>query len=455
MPPGVHPLAAPRIPTAPFRTPPKPVFNPFRKKLPKFALGRLAPRLIPGLGGLLLAWDILDWLEAPDGSPEKEPGFDIPAGWTCSKTIPYTGAFNFGPAMRVIQVGSCDSMEASVGVGGQSIGSSVTGVNGFDQAKLDKIWYNRNNVTIYTGPRTSDTPGVRPQYQLMYMESGYVYANKPASLPSPKYRPAQAGFVLPRDLLPINIPALDPNSVPIGVPVPTPHPIPVPWLPGIKPNPDRVPSERSDNGPVPKPDPWAPRPEPVSPFPPEKPFPPNPRPDPGGRPKPPVDPYVPSVDIDTGAISNNPLITPRPGRHYKRPPGSNEREKKTTENPGAYYRILNGIVGFAGEAGDVVEAVYDALPKSETRWKGRDGKWRDRDYGPIEKAKRIFNNLDKLDVDKAIENIIANEAEDRLIGGLSKGAREGLARKGWGDPNRNPFGTPSRLSDLPPIPNLK
>ena len=404
----------------------------------------------------MLAWDIKDWLSPPSGTPEKEPGYLFPDGYSCS-----LGGGCPPPAVVLGQGFYWDSQNCPIPahlecLSGQpafrSGGANSEGV--VNEAALTAYWNRNGWVCIKTGPIHSKLTSNPANWRMQLNRIVSYYRPGLSGIPIPKYQPGQSRRVLPLDKLPINIPALDPNSQPIGVPVPTPNPIPVPMLPGIKPNPDRVPSERPDNGPEPKPDPWSP-PEPVSPFPPEKPFPPNPRPDPGENPKPPVDPYVPSVDIDTGAISNNPWITPRPGRHYKRPPGSNEREKKTKKNPGAFYRILNGIVGFAGEAGDLVGAVYDALPKSETRWKGRDGKWRDRDYGPIEKAQRIYNNLDKLDVDKAIENIIANEAEDRLIGGLASGARKNLARKGWGDPNRNPFGTPSQLPDLPPIPNLK
>lgn len=395
----------------------------------------------------MLAWDILDWLTPPDGGP-GEKKLVLPDGAYCHKQD--ASCSPGGSTIAVVWPGylACTLIDPCLGMQAYS-SNHIRMDDPLANDKFAEAWNDRNggSLGMYIGDLYPNFPA---RYAITEIVSWM--RTDPDSAPRIDTTP---GLFLPKDLLPINIPAIDPNSMPIGVPVPTPHPIPVPWLPGIKPNPDRVPSERPDNGPEPKPDPWAPPPEPVSPFPPEKPFPPNPRPDPGENPKPPVDPYVPSVDIDTGAISNNPWITPRPGRHYKRPPGSNEREKKTKKNPGAFYRILNGIVGFAGEAGDLVEAVYDALPKSETRWKGRDGKWRDRDYGPIEKAQRIYNNLDKLDVDKAIENIIANEAEDRLIGGLASGARKNLARKGWGDPNRNPFGTPSQLPDLPPIPNLK
>lgn len=439
MPPGVHPFAAPRIPTPPFRMPPKPVFNPFKPKLPKGALGRLAGRLVPGLGLVLLAWDIYDSMETLQGSPGRKAGWLLGGTASCSLTCPGSPSIALGAGLNWGPGGDCPISQPSNCVSGQAVKVMAD----MPQSQIDAIWNASPKPTKIIEGIVHFKWGASSK---MFNKTIHVYRPGMEPKSPPRYLPEAPPNFAPLDLLPMNIPGLDPNSMPIFVPVPTPHPIPVPLLPRLKPNPDRVPSERSDDGIVTKPDPWAPIP-PVNPFPPEPAFPPNPEPGTGVKPKPPVDPFVPSVDLDTGAIGSSPRVTPRPGRHYKRPPGSNEREKKKNLNRGAFYRILNGLVGFVGEAGDFVDAVYDALPPKVRRWKGRDGKWRDRDANPITKAERIFNNLDKLDVDKAIENIIANQLEDKLIGSLASGARKDLARKGWTS-DRNPFGTPSQMPGI-------
>ena len=68
MPPGVHPLAAPRIPTPPFRLPQTPSFNRYTNKLARYALKGVARRLSGPLGVMQDAYDIAQWYDGFSGT---------------------------------------------------------------------------------------------------------------------------------------------------------------------------------------------------------------------------------------------------------------------------------------------------------------------------------------------------------------------------------------------------
>lgn len=432
MPPGVHPLAAPRIPTPPFRLPQTPSFNRYTNKLARYALKGVARRLSGPLGIMQDAYDIAQWYDGYSGTKEQPKSIDF--GGSCAS---FSGncppVISLGTGMQRMVSASCVIPNYIKCLSGQPVHA--------DSAKVDDTWLTDRRFNMFIiGPITWKGGATEPYWRMtnqnivIYPQNGSA---RPRVIPGiPRTMPDTHNA--------LSTPAIDPLSLPIQKPMPAPKPIPVSFLPGIKPNPNRVPSERRDYGLEPKPNPW-PEPTPLNPY---WPFPVLPfypvNPEPW---LPPTEPSVPSIDFDTGFTNGKKLITPRPGRHYKRPPGRNERETKKTLNPSLFARLARMGISGATEGADFVGAVYEALPTNITRFKGRDGKWRDKDMGPINKAIRIFNNLDKLDVDQAVKNLIYNHLEDKLIGKLSAGARKDLERKGWTS-NRNPFGTPSTLPDI-------
>jgi hypothetical protein len=132
-------------------------------------------------------------------------------------------------------------------------------------------------------------------------------------------------------------------------------------------------------------------------------------------------------------------------------------ERKTIANIHAastVARVINGIT----EGGDVIDALYDALPDSITkpsfnsekqrRWYGanrskmteaeRKAFWRkNRDTLP-EKLEKVIDHYGEINIVDAIENIAKNQIEDRAIGGLSKAARK--SNEGWYGKFRRPVG---------------
>lgn len=174
---------------------------------------------------------------------------------------------------------------------------------------------------------------------------------------------------------------------------------------------------------MPYPYPFAPAPYPVNPpltRPSQEPgVSPQPQPQPQPRPAP------RPVPVPVGAIAPIPSINYRPGErpeagyHERRPPTDHEAEKKKRLKPGtsvAWLQFMNQAVGSYTEMDDTIAALYKGLPWHLRRWRGRDGVWRDRDIRSDTRAKRLFDLLGQLDVEKAIEEVIKQELTDAAFG---------------------------------------
>lgn len=116
-----------------------------------------------------------------------------------------------------------------------------------------------------------------------------------------------------------------------------------------------------------------------------------------------------------------PVVGGKP--HMRRRPKRGTKEKKV--KGAIYYAFL--IADAISEGAEVVDALFEALPKDvQKRWKcNRSVAFIDKagQYGIDNadcKAKAVFHNLHKIDGVDAIRNIIANQAEDKLIGALHK-----------------------------------
>lgn len=110
--------------------------------------------------------------------------------------------------------------------------------------------------------------------------------------------------------------------------------------------------------------------------------------------------------------------------HRRTKPKFRERQKKVRGPLFAFFAIADAI----SEAAEVVDALFEALPESvQKRWsKGRTArKFIDNagQYG-IDgadwKLQAVFHNFHLIDGAEAVKNIIANQAEDKLIGSLHK-----------------------------------
>lgn len=169
---------------------------------------------------------------------------------------------------------------------------------------------------------------------------------------------------------------------------------------------------------APKPSPeTAPAPEPV-PEPSPRPGKPRPRPEPGEPPiwRPGVDPLPPlwrppeippviggqpgKPDWTSPPIGGRPPLTPR------RPPGPNVKERKTRASKGL-MQVIKFIDDYT-EAQDLLNAFYDALP-DYLKHKGA---------SDIEKGKTLYQHWNDVDLDTALFNVVSNEIQDRVWGGL-------------------------------------
>jgi len=195
-------------------------------------------------------------------------------------------------------------------------------------------------------------------------------------------------------------PHWDPNTIPIAKPVPEPQPIPYPLVPKRPVIPDHSPNTPQRGPSV------APRtiPDPR--------FAVNPGPTFVWR-------YRP------GAGRNQPpVLVQRPGFTPTSPPPKRVIEKKfaLTINRSNVGYAVGRVFGVATEIIDFIDALYDALPKAVKP------KIRQKYVGWDTRAKLVWQHIDQMDWNKAFDNLVLNEGEDRLIGTLAKGGKK-LAQK--------------------------
>ncbi len=261
----------------------------------------------------------------------------------------------------------------------------------------------------------------------------YEYYWWPPKTPLPAPVPIRRPIYLP-PVIPTIPEWIDPNPIPIGKP--TPHPVPPPFpLPPQNPDwrpigdptpftppyaPDPGPSPQPRPLPWPGPIPWTPSPQPGPEINPETP--PVPQPNPEAEPKPrPWERPMWEIEFNpnpNGRPRARPRPRPRPVRHQLRPPRKGEKERKLLGGKalGILWWVANGIT----EMTDVVNAFYKALPAEYRRFKGRDGRWRDKDITPQDRMQRLYTYWDKVDMNAAIDNLITNQIEDYVIGKFGK-----------------------------------
>lgn len=117
----------------------------------------------------------------------------------------------------------------------------------------------------------------------------------------------------------------------------------------------------------------------------------------------------------------------RPNRpHRREPPRRRDREVKGKSGP-QLWRFLDMI----SEGAELVDAVYDALPKSvRKKWNEKPGCGKGRGLidtagqygidGADCKLQAIYYNADKIDLWEAVRNALLNELSDKIVGNIMR-----------------------------------
>ena len=276
--------------------------------------------------------------------------------------------------------------------------------------------YAGNGAAIYVMPATT-------------VEAPEVPIGNPVRLPVWTFPSARPNYNPIQELDPNHNPRLDPLAPPMPLPIPVPFPVWTrpPWRPQETPYSD-------DWGPAPSPpvvNPSVrpgvrPRNNPVS----------NPtRPRPRGRPRPATSPGV--RPMPTPLTNSNPTLVltpgsqplPTPEPHLREPPGSNTRERKVVDG-GQALRNLRKVFHSMTEACDAIQAVYEALPENVRKAEKKSKRYSKCSH----QANVLYRHWDEVDINQAIENLIKNHIEDKIIGTMNRGAGQ-VAPRGGGLPS--------------------
>ena len=110
------------------------------------------------------------------------------------------------------------------------------------------------------------------------------------------------------------------------------------------------------------------------------------------------------------------------------PPTEGEKQRKILTRTAKIGIALYKALDAASETAEIVDAIWDALPKDvQKRWKHcKENRMGDSfgQYGPDQadcKLRALYHNWHRVDVELAIRNIIKNELQDRIIGGMQAG----------------------------------
>lgn len=102
---------------------------------------------------------------------------------------------------------------------------------------------------------------------------------------------------------------------------------------------------------------------------------------------------------------------PDPNPNARNQPRRRDEKERKKDVPSRVRAALGRVAAGYSEANDFVESLWKALPahvRRQYRWRSGTGPW--------VRARAVAENFDEIDWDKAIENLISNEIEDRLVG---------------------------------------
>lgn len=120
------------------------------------------------------------------------------------------------------------------------------------------------------------------------------------------------------------------------------------------------------------------------------------------------------------------------------PPDRNTKERKAKVG----ISSVPHVVGAFTEGLDLLGSLWDAVPNEQkpyTFWNEAKGRWVRR-YNPTPdwKARWLWNNFDKVNLEEAVKNIIENEIEDQALGRTNKRLNKGF--KPWYERSGRPWG---------------
>lgn len=139
----------------------------------------------------------------------------------------------------------------------------------------------------------------------------------------------------------------------------------------------------------------------------------------------------PRSDTDTGTTRPPPKYPEVTFKdHIKMPPGPKVRERKRAGVPKALWKAVM-FAGAVTEACEAVDVFYKALPWQLRRWKGRDGKWRDKEITCHMRALAVFRNAASINVEEALIGLVENEIKDRVIGKANQAATNAAIKAGY------------------------
>lgn len=128
-----------------------------------------------------------------------------------------------------------------------------------------------------------------------------------------------------------------------------------------------------------------------------------------------------TLPVGGQSVQTYPTTRPATAGGYKfRPPGKGEKEKKLKLQLGG--TAAGAFVNLVTESLDVLNAFWGALPKSS-----REG-WRQ--PTPQKKVEILYRHINEVNYQKAFENLLVNEFEDRLIGGIARKTQQQY-RNNW------------------------
>lgn len=120
--------------------------------------------------------------------------------------------------------------------------------------------------------------------------------------------------------------------------------------------------------------------------------------------------------------------------HQRKPPAPREKEVKLSSK---FPKLLGGLMGATSEAGDFADAMWEALPKSAKQFSYHKGKpvapnWR-------KKLLQVATNWDKMNWEKAFQNLLENQVQDAVLGRLAS-AQVGNVSHGLSTGHKVEFG---------------
>ena len=338
----------------------------------RWAVGKLAPRLVPGVSQALLALQLgrlaYDWSQPmlePQLTRRSGPSPNYRADWRCPQAgVPNTPHLGIKHTQLCVQtitmlIAAYNSAAgAAVNIGGywwieyganlRSIPTGAPTHRGFELAE--------QYVSIQQGLATPPFVGTGTGWKPWIFVPGRIV------LPNPSAEPIADPLAWPQ-LEPKPTPKTSPKAQPVRIP-----------------NPFRAPSETTQTGPQPAP-----------------------RARPGAAPGTGTQTTFPPV-----GSGKPPVTTPAPP--MRRPPPKKDKEKKlrTGLPPG----IVSKIVNAATEGADISDALWDALPKNV---RGA-GYWQGWSSSAPKRAYWVFVNFSSINWQQAFENLAKNAVEDAALG---------------------------------------